>query len=160
MGNGDYRNDVNRGKPKCSEKKLSQCHFVIHKSHVNWTGRVRTQSFGVSGGEQPAWTIPLVLCIAPTGIYCENHIFKHIHYIHTHTRTRTHTHIRYCLFAISWSTETGWFNQQELISFINQTEVLNLLSAVGVTPLMQGQCMLPPSTCHCATLYVRYLLQA
>jgi hypothetical protein len=27
-------NEIDRGKPKYSEKKLSQCHFVHHKSHM------------------------------------------------------------------------------------------------------------------------------
>jgi len=27
-----------RGKPKCSERNLSQCHFDYHKSHVDWPG--------------------------------------------------------------------------------------------------------------------------
>jgi hypothetical protein len=31
-------NDIDRGKPKNSEKNLSQCHFV-HKSHMDWPGR-------------------------------------------------------------------------------------------------------------------------
>jgi hypothetical protein len=26
---------IDRGKPKNSEKKLSQCHFVHHKSHMD-----------------------------------------------------------------------------------------------------------------------------
>jgi hypothetical protein len=28
-------NDIDRGKPKDSEKNLSQCHFVYHKSHMD-----------------------------------------------------------------------------------------------------------------------------
>jgi hypothetical protein len=28
-------NEIDRGKPKYWRKKLSQCHFVHHKSHMN-----------------------------------------------------------------------------------------------------------------------------
>jgi hypothetical protein len=31
-------NEIDRGKPKYSEKKLSQCHFVHHKSHMDRPG--------------------------------------------------------------------------------------------------------------------------
>jgi hypothetical protein len=32
-------NDIDRGKPKNSEKNLSQSHFVHHKAHMDWPGR-------------------------------------------------------------------------------------------------------------------------
>jgi hypothetical protein len=32
-------NYIDRRKPKNSEKNLSQCHFVNHKSHMDWPGR-------------------------------------------------------------------------------------------------------------------------
>jgi hypothetical protein len=31
-------NEIDRGKPKYSAKNLSLCHFVHHKSHIDWLG--------------------------------------------------------------------------------------------------------------------------
>jgi hypothetical protein len=31
-------NEIDSGKPKYSEKSLSQCHFVHHKSNIDWPG--------------------------------------------------------------------------------------------------------------------------
>jgi hypothetical protein len=33
-----WRNDTDRGKPRNSDKNLSQCHSVHHKSHMDWPG--------------------------------------------------------------------------------------------------------------------------
>jgi hypothetical protein len=33
-----WRNSVDRGKINYSEKRLSQCHFFYHESHVQWLG--------------------------------------------------------------------------------------------------------------------------
>jgi hypothetical protein len=40
-------NDIDRENPKNSEKNLSQCHLVHHKSHMDWPGR-EPGMFGVS----------------------------------------------------------------------------------------------------------------
>jgi hypothetical protein len=29
--------NINRGRPKNAEKNLSQCHFILHKSHTGWS---------------------------------------------------------------------------------------------------------------------------
>ena len=33
-----WRNDINKGKPKCSDKNLSQCHLFRHESHMDCPG--------------------------------------------------------------------------------------------------------------------------
>jgi hypothetical protein len=34
----DWWNNIIEEKLKYLEKNLSQCHFVLHKSHMNWPG--------------------------------------------------------------------------------------------------------------------------
>jgi hypothetical protein len=36
---GEPRWNISRGKPKNSNKNLTQYHFVHHKSYLNWPGR-------------------------------------------------------------------------------------------------------------------------
>jgi hypothetical protein len=38
MSMEQWWSDTDRGKPKYSEKNLSHCHFVPHKSHTDWPG--------------------------------------------------------------------------------------------------------------------------
>jgi hypothetical protein len=38
IGVEHWWNDTERGKPKYTEKNLSQCHFIHHKFHVDWPG--------------------------------------------------------------------------------------------------------------------------
>jgi hypothetical protein len=49
-------NEIDRGKPKYSGKNLSQCHFVHHKSHMDWP-RDRTRSSAVGGRRLTAWAM-------------------------------------------------------------------------------------------------------
>jgi hypothetical protein len=38
MGMERWWNDTDRGKLKCWKKNLSYCHFIHHKSHMDWPG--------------------------------------------------------------------------------------------------------------------------
>jgi hypothetical protein len=47
---------IDRGKPKNSEKNMSQCHFVHHKSHMDWLG-ARTRASSVRGRRLTTWAM-------------------------------------------------------------------------------------------------------
>jgi hypothetical protein len=47
-------NKIDTGKPKYSGKNLSQCHFVHHKSHMDWPG---TRASAVRGRRLTAWAM-------------------------------------------------------------------------------------------------------
>jgi hypothetical protein len=46
-------NEIDRGKPKYSAKNLSQCHFVHHRSHMDWPG-IETEATAVRGRQLTA----------------------------------------------------------------------------------------------------------
>jgi hypothetical protein len=45
MSMGHWWNNTERGKPKYSGKNLSQCHFVYHISHTDWS-QIQRGTFG------------------------------------------------------------------------------------------------------------------
>jgi hypothetical protein len=47
-------NEIYRGKPTYSGKNVSQCHFVHHKSHMDWP-RDRTRASAMGGRRIIAW---------------------------------------------------------------------------------------------------------
>jgi hypothetical protein len=49
-------NDSDRGKPNNSEKSVSQCHFVHHKSNMAWP-RARTRAYAVRGRRLTSWAM-------------------------------------------------------------------------------------------------------
>jgi hypothetical protein len=49
-------NEIYRGKPKYPSKNLAQCHFVYHKSHVDWP-RDRNRTSTVRGQRLTAWAM-------------------------------------------------------------------------------------------------------
>jgi hypothetical protein len=63
-------NEIDRGKPKNSGKNLSQCHFVHHKSHMDWP-RDWTRASAVGGRRLTAWAMarPLFTPIMPSLSY-------------------------------------------------------------------------------------------
>jgi hypothetical protein len=51
------RNDTDSRKPKNSQKKLSHCHFVNHKSHMDWLSRAQSLPSAVRVWWLTAWAM-------------------------------------------------------------------------------------------------------
>ena len=74
-------NEIDRGKPKNSEKNLFQCHFVYHKSHMDRPGiepgPPRWEFMAVTKTDNYLWKIDLCLILTK---YSETKIQNNQHY--------------------------------------------------------------------------------
>ena len=90
-------NEIDRAKPKYSGKNLSQCHFVHHKSHMDWTrvsaGRCRRLT---AWAMAQLWVVHVIittlLTVNSQWLDLDLHTKKVLMSVHVYVKPTRHTH--------------------------------------------------------------------